>query len=154
MVPALNEEGNCLKSIRGQKTDFDFEIILSDSGSEDSTVKIGGKIVGSGKGIANGRNAGAEAAGGRVLVFVDSDSSIPPNYLDVVVPVLDDRGIAEVSNCFRFYRESRKLKIIENTCNSYLLLKGLSGKAEILGFNNAVGKADFKKVDGYPRRGA
>lgn len=159
IVPALNEEKNirkCLRSIRKQKTGMDFELILSDGGSDDATVGIGGgiadRVVKSRKGIANGRNAGARAAKGRVLVFIDADSSIPPNYLDVVAPVLADPGISGVSNCFCFDRAGKRLKLIQDACNGYLLMKGLAGKAEMLGFNCAVRRNDFFRVGGFPNQ--
>lgn len=157
IVPALNEEANiekCLISIGKQKTHYDYEVIVSDGGSKDRTCEIAEKhsdiVVGSEKGIANGRNAGAKKAKGAILVFIDSDSSIPANYLESVVPILDDGTIAGVSNCFEFEKKSRQLEMIENICNNYLLLKGLSGKAEMLGFNSVVRKDDFWKIGGFP----
>jgi len=157
IVPALDEEKNIahsLKSIVKQDTIRDYEIIVSDGGSKDRTLEIAerwaDKIVHSKKGIANGRNTGALAAKGDVLVFVDSDSRIPKDYIDSVVPVLEDKKISGLSCAFGFDRHSKTLKLIEDICNRYLALKGMEGKGEILGFNNAMRKTMFKKAGGFP----
>jgi glycosyltransferase involved in cell wall biosynthesis len=157
IVPALNEEKHitaCLRSIAGQETRRDFEIIVSDGGSGDRTVeraeKLADRIVHSRKGIANGRNAGARAARGEILVFVDSDSSVPGNYIDSIVPILRDRRISGASCGFEFDRKGGKLKIIEDVCNRYLVLRGIEGKGELLGFNNAMRLKDFRKAGGFP----
>ena len=157
IVPTLNEEKNiagCLKSIMRQETLRDYEIIVSDGGSTDRTLELAKKwadrIVHSKKGIANGRNAGALSAKGDILVFVDSDSSIPGNYIDSVVPVLKDRKISGLSCAFGFDRHSKTLKLIEDICNRYLALRGMEGRGEILGFNNAMRKSTFKGAGGFP----
>lgn len=157
IVPTLNEEKNidgCLKSIMMQETLRDYEIIVSDGGSTDRTIdlaeKWADKIVQSKRGIANGRNAGANAAKGDILVFVDSDSSIPENYIDSVAPVLKDKKISGLSCAFGFDRHSKTLKLIEDICNRYLALRGMEGKGEILGFNNAMRRSTFKMAGGFP----
>lgn len=158
IVPALDEEKDiktCLKSIVDQDTKRSFEIIVSDGGSSDRTVEIADrwadKIVRSRKGISTGRNTGAKAASGKILVFIDSDSRIPKNYIDAVVTVLEDKTISGVSCAFEFDRKSKKLKLIADICNRYLVLRGMEGKGEILGFNNAIHRDDFRKVRGFPK---
>ncbi len=157
IVPSLNEEENireCLRSIKEQKTHFSYELIVSDGGSKDATIEIAekeaDKVVHSETGIAKGRNEGAKTAKGKNLVFIDSDSSIPSNYLDSVIPILEDDTIAGISNCFRFSKRTKHLKMIERICNNYLMLKGLAGKAEMLGFNTVVRKTTFEKIGGFP----
>jgi glycosyltransferase involved in cell wall biosynthesis len=158
IVPALNEEKNikdCLRSLRAQETKKDFEVIVSDSGSKDRTIelaeKYADKVVSSKKGISVGRNAGAKSAKGDVLIFVDSDSSIPKNYVDSVAPILEDKRICGVSCAFEFDKKTKKLKLISDICNRYLVLRGMEGKGEILGFNNAFRARDFRKVGGFPK---
>lgn len=104
------------------------------------------------KGIAIGRNNGAKKAKGRILVFVDADTTIPLNYIDSVVPVLENKKISGLSCAFRFDGKGRKLGFIAHVCNQYLILKGLEGNGEILGFNNAMRKESFEKVKGYPNK--
>ena len=82
IVPTLNEEKyieNCLKSIRNQDYDGKYEIIVSDGGSKDKTVKIARKyadrvIVCERRGIGIQRNRGAKEAKGDILIFVDADT--------------------------------------------------------------------------------
>ena len=82
IIPTLNEEDYLpllLESIK--KQDFlDYEIIVADAGSTDATLEIaaryGAKVVGGGM-PAKGRNEGAKAASGDMLLFLDSDVVIP-----------------------------------------------------------------------------
>ena len=80
IIPTLNEEKyleRLLKSI--EKQDFeDYEIIVSDSNSDDNTMEIakkyGAKIVtGEKKGPGYARNLGAKKANGEYLLFIDAD---------------------------------------------------------------------------------
>lgn len=160
IVPTLNEEEyleNCLKSVARQKTQLNFELIVSDGGSKDKTEGIARRyadefVVSRKRGIWVGRNNGAKKASGELLVFIDADTRIPPNYLGVVHAVMQDKNIAGVSCAFKFDEESKSLKVIEELSDKYLLLKGSIGRGEILGFNNAVRRETFWKVGGFPDR--
>jgi glycosyltransferase involved in cell wall biosynthesis len=158
VVPSLNEEQGikkCLQSIAKQETNRDFEIIVSDGGSTDRTIdiaqKYADKVVKSRKGISTGRNSGAKAAKGEKLIFIDSDSYIPKNYIDSVAPALENKKISGVSCAFEFDRSTKTLDMISDICNRYLVLRGMDGKGEILGFNNAIRAKDFKRVGGFPK---
>ena len=160
IVPTLNEEGNIaktLKAIRKQKTKYDYEIIVSDSRSTDKTVQIAEKyadkvVIARGKGIWRGRNTGAKKAKGKVLVFIDADTIIPKNYLSVVYPIIYyDKSIAALSCALKFDKRTRFLKMVEDTSNYYLAMKGLTGESEVLGFNCAFRKDTFEKLGGFPK---
>lgn len=158
IVPALNEEAylrDCLRSIADQETDLKYESIVVDGGSADKTGKIAKRyadkfLVAKRKGIWTGRNTGAKAAKGRLFVFVDADTTIPPNYIDVVHAVMRDKKISGLSCAFRFDNSTRTLKVMQELSNKYLLFKGSLGKGEILGFNNAVRRDVFFKAGGFP----
>jgi len=86
VIPAWNAGGTirqCLDSVESQVLP-PFEIIIVDDGSEDNTAAIAGKYgvrvlnTGGRRGPAAARNLGAEAATGDVLLFLDSDVTIPP----------------------------------------------------------------------------
>lgn len=90
IIPTLNEEKVISKLIGNLKkiTDFEYEIIISDGGSSDKTVEIAKSHVdlvvehkeNFRQTIAQGRNAGAKAAKGDFLVFLDADVFVPnPN---------------------------------------------------------------------------
>src|ERR1700748_3834218 len=95
IIPALNEEkmiGRCLDSL----TNLDFarerfEVILVDNGSRDKTLAIAESFQDrlnlrilqvKGVRISGLRNAGARAASGEILVFLDADCLAPRDWLD------------------------------------------------------------------------
>ncbi|RLG20087.1 glycosyltransferase family 2 protein, partial [Candidatus Micrarchaeota archaeon] len=90
IIPALNEEESiekCLKSLRKQKFEDKYEIILVDGYSQDSTVKIAKPYVdrvlkkkAHGPGAA--RNEGAEKAKYEILAFIDADCEAEKDWLD------------------------------------------------------------------------
>ena len=85
IIPTLNEEKYLpplLDSIK--KQDYkDYEVIVADAGSKDKTVEIakkyGCKVVKGGL-LPAGRNRGAEASKGDLLLFLDSDIILPPHF--------------------------------------------------------------------------
>jgi len=90
VIPTLNEEkhlGFLLESIKSQ--DFDnYEIIVADAGSKDKTLKIAKdyncRVVKGGV-PAKGRNSGAKAAKGSLLLFLDADVVLKKNTLPRVL---------------------------------------------------------------------
>ncbi|MGH2568971.1 MAG: glycosyltransferase family 2 protein [Bacteroidota bacterium] len=90
IIPTYNEEGyigRCLRSIAGQEFDrSEFEIILSDAQSTDATATLAGRyadkiVSATQRGIAHGRNLGARPATGEILLFVDADVTLQPDFL-------------------------------------------------------------------------
>ena len=99
IIPTLNEEKNLpllLKSIRSQNFKEDYEIIIADAGSKDNTVKIakkyGCKVVSGGL-PAKGRNRGAKAAKGDLLLFLDADVVLPKNFLKKILTEFKKRKL-------------------------------------------------------------
>jgi glycosyltransferase involved in cell wall biosynthesis len=158
VVPAYNEGrhlGECLRALRAQRTDLRYEVIVSDGGSEDHTVPVARRladrvVIERRRGIWIGRNTGARAARGRVLVFVDADTLVPRNFLESVEAVLQDEEIAGVSCAFRFDERTPALRAVEELSNTYLLAQGWRGRGEILGFNNAMRRDVFRRAGGFP----
>lgn len=110
VVPTFNEERllpTLLESITSQ--DFsDYEVIVADAGSADSTAGIadsfGAKVVAGGL-PARGRNIGATYAQGEYLFFFDADVVLPGGFLNQAAKELDERfldlatcGIQPLSN--------------------------------------------------------
>ena len=101
IIPTFNEENylpHLLESIKRQ--DFqDYEVIVADAGSEDSTKDIahewGCKVVEGGL-PAVGRNRGAESSRGEYLLFLDSDVILTRDYLELCLDEFQKRklGIA------------------------------------------------------------
>lgn len=98
IIPSLNEEAylcGLLEAIR-QQTRPPLEIIVADAGSSDRTVEIalqaGCRVVPGGR-PARGRNAGAAAALGDILLFLDADVLPKPDFLARALEEFDRRGL-------------------------------------------------------------
>jgi glycosyltransferase involved in cell wall biosynthesis len=115
IIPALNEEKylpQLLKSIKEQ--DFkDYEIIVAEAGSEDKTLEIAEKnncrVVKGGL-PGEGRNKGAEAAQGDLLLFLDADIVLPENFFNKVLEEFNQRELDIAT--FRLF-SNQKSKIID-----------------------------------------
>ena len=91
IIPTLNEEKYLpllLEHIK--KQDFsDYEVIVADAGSKDQTVQIVKEYkhrVVKGGSVAYGRNQGAKAARGELLLFIDADNIyLPDDFLSELV---------------------------------------------------------------------
>ncbi|MDQ3812562.1 MAG: glycosyltransferase [Armatimonadota bacterium] len=89
IIPCLNEErrlGATLQALREQPASpDDFEIIVVDGGSTDRTAEIaqaaGARVIHSEKGLGRQRNAGARAAAGDWIAFVDADITVSRDWL-------------------------------------------------------------------------
>jgi len=90
IMATLNEEKylpRTLESLKKQKTNKKYEIVLGDGKSTDKTIKIakkyGCKIATVEPGIiAVGRQAAAEAATGKILVTANADTVYSPTWLE------------------------------------------------------------------------
>ncbi len=158
IVPTLNEEkhiAGCLKAIKNQKTKLKYEIIVSDGYSKDKTRKIARKyadkvVLEKRKGIAFGRNKGASVAKGKLLVFIDADTILPPDYLETAYSVLKNREIAAVTFSLRFSKKTLILKAGAFFSNLYYSIRSLVGRGKPIGINLCTRKKIFKKVGGFP----
>jgi hypothetical protein len=101
VVPYYNVEryiGDCLNSLARQ-TFGDFEAILVDDGSKDSSVEIARDlcardsrfrlITQENQGLGPARNTGVQHAQGDYLTFVDSDDLVPRHAYEIMVRSLD-----------------------------------------------------------------
>jgi glycosyltransferase involved in cell wall biosynthesis len=96
IVPAHDEAplvGACLDAIRAAAGERAHELIVVDDASTDATADIarthGAQVLAvAHRHIAATRNAGARAAGGEVLVFVDADTRIDRGLLDDAMATL------------------------------------------------------------------
>jgi len=95
IIPAFNEENYLARTLdhinqaasylRG-KEDRSVEVIVVDNNSDDQTANLarasGATVLSeSDHNISKVRNAGARAANGDILVFIDADTLIPENLL-------------------------------------------------------------------------
>lgn len=157
IVCALDEEKRirrCLDSIKAQRTSHSYELIVSDSGSRDRTVEIAREYTGKvhvceGRGTARARNEGAQLAEGDVLVFIDSDTEILPDYLETVAKAFRSPELLGCSCAFKFSRRTPKLLFAEYVTNGYYLLRSLFRGTTLPGFNICIRRAAFAKLSGF-----
>lgn len=101
IIPTLNEEDylpRLLECLRKQREGGgDFEIVVSDAGSEDRTRKIakafGCKVVEGGL-PAKGKNQGAKETKGNLLLFLDADVVLPEDFLKKAMEEFRKRDLA------------------------------------------------------------
>ena len=99
IVPAYNAAesfAECLEALFSSSR-APNEVIVYDDASTDATTEIAKsysvKLLSTGigpVGPATGRNRGAAAANGDILVFVDADVVVHPNAIDILVTTLKD----------------------------------------------------------------
>ena len=117
VVPIYNVEdylGECLDSLLEQSFG-DFEVVMVDDGSTDGSHAIAEEyasrdtrfrlIAQANAGLGAARNAGADAASGEFLMFLDSDDLLARNALRTLVGSLDETGSDfATGNVLRFNR--------------------------------------------------
>lgn len=97
----------CVESIRRERTDAGFEIVVVDNGSTDGTREwladqeraghLRPVVNPDNLGFARGCNVGAAHARGRHLLFLNNDMEVTPGWLDPLVSTLDtDPGVGIV----------------------------------------------------------
>lgn len=111
IIPVFNQwpyTEKCLKSIQ-QYTTYPHEIIIIDNGSKDETVK---ELTGNSAiklltnphnlGFARACNQGAKIARGELLLFLNNDTIVTPDWLRSMVNLLTDSKIGVVGNKLLF----------------------------------------------------
>ena len=167
IIPTLNEEKllpNLLKQLcsNNVKTRFSCEIIISDGGSKDNTLKIAkehaDKVIekaGTKKQtIAEGRNAGVIQANGDYFVFLGADIILKD--CDQFFAILDNR-FSNNSKYLAFTcdvkifpeEEDSKDRFFHNILNTYFYLLNIFGVGMGRGECQVVRKDVFQKVGGY-----
>jgi rSAM/selenodomain-associated transferase 2 len=114
IVPVLNEAQNILATLVSVKRQQgDFEIIVVDGGSTDTTVTIAREhalVISSERGRGKQMNAGARQAGGDVLLFLHADSALHPDALRSLSQTLEDRRVVGGTFTLRFDADGCLLK--------------------------------------------
>ena len=153
IVPAHNEEKLLPETLRRIKAAMSYcasvsELIVVDNLSTDSTARIaaeaGAKIIDEQmRNIGAVRNAGAAAAVGDVLVFIDADTLVPETLFSKLVEVLGDANCLGGSVAVRYGRFERWWM------NQYA--KGWAFWGNV--FNMRQGAAQFCRRDAFEATG-
>ncbi len=159
VIPALNEEHYIMDSLKGlQKQTFkDFEIIVSDGGSTDKTREIAKKyakvVIERKKGMSAGRNTGARAAKGNIIVFLDADTKPSPNLLKTYASALNNGIVAATGPILPLEKVNKRTALGYRVVSIlFVKLSILVGKPSIVGSNFAVRKDVFTKVHGFDEK--
>jgi len=165
IFPTLNEESCIGDSIRliNSKMTLPHEIIVSDGKSTDKTVSIakslGAKVVEYAgekrQNISMGRNAGAAAASGEFLVFMDADSRIPEpdQFFTAALKRFDQNGkLVALTAHLRVYPESATVadRIIFGILYFNLrFLNNVLHKGESTGEFQMIRRSTFVSLHGF-----
>src|SRR5918995_505082 len=80
-----------LDSLRGQRTDTPYELLVVDDGAGDAPTELadrfGARMIrpDDRRGVNPARNAGMRATGADLIAFVDDDVLVPPGWVDALV---------------------------------------------------------------------
>lgn len=126
IVPVYNVEQyleKCVDSVLAQ-TMADFELILVDDGSTDSSGKLCDQILTKDNrikvihkqngGLSSARNAGLDIACGKYIYFLDSDDYVDPVLLEKTIFVMEEKQSDWVG--FGMKKEDPEGNLLENIC--------------------------------------
>jgi len=108
VVPVFNggdKIQRCISSLKRQRTQKTFEIIIVDDGSTDGSLQSiadpGIRVIKkANQGPAAARNLGVEESRGEVVLFTDSDCEPLENWIEEMVRPLSNPGISGVKGCY------------------------------------------------------
>ncbi len=153
IIPTLNEEKYLpllLESIKNQKFN-DHEVILADAGSKDKTIEIAKKygcIIVPGGLPSKGRNEGAKAAKGELLLFLDADVILSrADSLSQAVKDFNDRKFGAATFPF-LYTEGGTYRVISGIFNFWVAVTG-KFLPHALGAFILVKKDIHQKINGF-----
>lgn len=157
IIPALNEEKyieNCLKAIKNQNFKGKYEIIVSDGGSTDKTVKIAKKyanriVIKKDRTIAAGRQKGVEVSKGKILVFTDADSRPSKRWLQEIIKPLNNGAIGCHGTIIPYDGENIEKKFCRNIFPKYSELMIKLKRPASPGSNFAVKREVFEAIGGF-----
>jgi glycosyltransferase involved in cell wall biosynthesis len=161
VIPAYNEEnfiGKCLKSVKNQKTNLNYEIIVVDNNSKDKTREIAKKhkvivLKEKTQGVGAARRTGTEHAKGEIVVHIDADTVLYPDHLERVYEHFQkDKNLVCLGGIFLFYDAPLWKNILRKIMYKPLLFfaktmsKGALGPS---GNNMAFRNNSYKKTKGF-----
>ena len=152
VVPVLDEAGGIgqalqpLQVLRGRG----IEIIVADGGSRDGTraaaAPLCDRILDAPRGRARQMNAGAGAAGGRVLLFLHADTRLPSGWSGMVRDALEDRSREWGRFDVRLDGAHPMLRIVERAMNLRSRLSGIATGDQAI----FATRAAFQAAGGFP----
>ena len=153
IIPTLNEEKHLallLESLKSQ-TFKDFEVIVSDAGSKDKTLKLakkwGCKTVKGGL-PPYARNRGAEVARGDILVFFDADVYLQKDFLEKAVKEFKKRKLG-LAGCYSLPLSDKPVDfLLYGIANFYLRITQIF-IPQVAGYCILVKRKIHKEIGGF-----
>jgi len=162
VIPTLNEEKNISNLLNDilNSTYKDYEIIVSDNGSEDNTKKIVNELITNNpnirlvtsekKGASAARNNGALHATGEYILFLDADQRISEKFIENCVKEMKERRL----DIGGHYSKPSGKKLIDKFfwffSNNLLLRPGqYVFPAAATGSGLIVKKSMYEKINGF-----
>lgn len=156
VIPTLNEEKRIphLLNDLGQQSFKDFEVVVVDGGSTDTTQKIvrryGAKlIISDKKNVSYQRNLGAKKSFSDWVVFMDADNRIPKTYLGKIKKYLDTENPDFLSTWMRPDGTSRRDKMTATVMNIFMDINKGTKKPYVLESMLIAKKENFLKLKGF-----
>ncbi len=157
IIPTYNEEKylpKLLKSIKKQDIK-DYEIIIADNNSKDKTRQIAKKfnckIVKGGSRPGIGRNNGAKAAKGNLLLFLDADCYLENGFINGLLKEFKKKNLA-VASCFLKPISNRSIdKVYFTIFNNFIKLVEKTSPT-LGGCCILVRKDIHKKIKGFDKK--
>lgn len=171
IVPVYNrpqEIDELLKSLTKQDFQDDFEVVIVEDGSTDSSEELVKKYVSKlhvkyffkeNSGAGASRNFGMEKASGNYFIILDSDVIVPKHYLTEVSKALYKNYTDAFGGPDAAHSSFTPLqKAINYSMTSFLTTGGIRGKKKAVGkfqprsFNLGISKTAFKKTNGFSKQ--
>jgi rSAM/selenodomain-associated transferase 2 len=151
IIPVLNEAAILAHMIASLPSANSIEIIVVDGGSQDNTPEIAKtlgrvKIIQTQPGRATQMNAGALLASGEILLFLHSDTSLPPNFGQWVLQSLSHPQTIAGAFQLQIDGPGVGLRVVEKLVNARSRILGMPyGDQAIF-----LRRSTFEKIGGYP----
>ena len=156
IIPIYNSEkfiGKCLDSLLSQKTEYNYNIICIDDGSNDESLKVLREyesknsiikvFTQKNSGIAETRNFGINHITGKYVAFVDSDDFVSNDYAQKLLKISYETN-ADIVRCNYYEYNVEKERIIKTAKEKKnIVIKGQIGK-EILDYKGYPWGGIFK----------
>lgn len=168
VIPTLEEEKEIISSLSQFTPElrrrFNLEVVVSDGGSRDKTREIAGTYADvlvcpddpEVQTIARGRNRGARAAHGDVLMFFNADVRLenPEAFIQTMLDVMADDSISAATCNVLVNPEEETIadKIFHSGFNLYCRFLNVIGMGMGRGECHVVRRAVFDQVGGYNER--
>lgn len=170
IVPVYNrpqEIDELLQSLTTQEFEDDFEVVIIEDGSENSSEEIvknySSKLniqyfYKDNSGAGASRNYGMHRASGNYFIVLDSDVIVPPQYLSEVKRALENNYTDAFGGPDAAHSKFTALqKAINYSMTSVLTTGGIRGKKKSVGkfqprsFNLGLSKIAFEKTEGFSK---